>query len=370
VLAREGSLDNAFSAVGVVEVDERLITAVQARSPGFVERLHVRAQYDAVVAGQPLVDLYVPDWLAAEEDYLALRASKQPGASDLVDASIERMHQLAIPAPEIARLERDGKPLARVTIPAPDSGVAWEIGARDGQSVTPGTTLFKLAGLGTVWLTIDVPEAQAELVRVGQPAEVRASAYPDRVFRGSVSTLLPEVNAATRTVRARIELANPGRMLKPGMYVTVAFSGTGAKAPVVIPSEALIRTGKRNVVIVDAGDGRFTPTVVEIGRESGDLVEIRKGLANGQKVVVSGQFLVDSESSLKSALARLEARADTGIPPAAPASDTMAGHSPETSNQSGMQGALGSGQPDDMHGARSAGGMVMPAAPAPRAKKK
>ncbi|HVO88970.1 MAG TPA: efflux RND transporter periplasmic adaptor subunit [Casimicrobiaceae bacterium] len=349
VIAREGSLDSAVTAVGVVGVDERLITAVQARSPGYVERLHVRAQYDAVVAGQPLVDLYVPEWLGAEEEFLALRASKQPGAADLVDAARQRMHQLGIPASEIERLERDARPLARITVPAPESGVAWEIGARDGMSVTPGTTLFKLAGLGTVWLTVDVPEAEAAMVTVGLPAEVRAAAYPDRVFRGTVSTLLPEVNAATRTVRARIELANPGRILKPGMYVTVAFGGTASKALVVIPSEALIRTGKRNVVIVDAGNGRFTPTIVEVGRESGDVIEIRKGLSVGQRVVVSGQFLVDSEASLKSALARLAAAPDE-------AADTRPTREP--------------GAASDTQGGRSAGGSLTPAPAQPGTQRK
>ena len=305
VAAKEGTLETGFNAVGTVTVDERLLVAVQARSSGYIEKLHVRAQYDAVNAGQALVDLYVPDWLAAEEEWMTLKASTQPGAAELADAARHRLELLGVPEAEIARVGREGKPVARVTIPAPESGIVWEIGAREGQSVTPGTTLFKLAGIGTVWVTADVPEAQAALVRVGGTVEARATAYPNRMFRGTVNALLPELNAATRSVRARIVLDNPGGMLKPGMYATVAFGGQNGRASVLVPAEAVIRTGKRNVVIVASADGKFTPVEVEIGRESSDMSEVRKGLVAGQSVVVSGQFLVDSEASLKGALARL-----------------------------------------------------------------
>ncbi len=263
--AREGTLDTGFSAVGAVGIDERGLVAVQSRSPGYVERLHVRAQYDVVAAGAPLLDLYVPDWLAAEEELLALKASVQPGTAALADAARQRLRLLGVPEAEIARVERDGKPSARITVTAPQAGIVWEIGARDGMAVMPGTTLFRLAGIGTVWVIAEVPEAQAALVRVGAPVEARAAAYPDRAFKGSVNALLPEVNAATRTVRARIVLANPGGALKPGMFTTVAFGGAAAKPGVVVPAEAVIRTGKRNVVIVDAGQGRFAPVEVEVG---------------------------------------------------------------------------------------------------------
>ena len=325
---REGTLDTGFSAVGAVGIDERMIVAVQARSPGYVEKLHVRAQYDGVAAGAPLVDLYVPDWLAAEEELLALRASAQPGAAALADAARQRLRLLGVPEAEIARIERDRKPSARITLTAPQAGIVWEIGARDGMAVMPGTTLFKLAGLGTVWVIAEVPEAQAALVRVGAPVEARAAAYPDRAFKGSVNALLPEVNAATRTVRARIVLANPEGALKPGMFTTVAFSGATAKPGVVVPTEAVIRTGKRNVVIVDAGAGRFAPVEVEVARESGDLAEVRKGLAAGQRVVVSGQFLVDSEASLKGVLARIAANGQEGgaMVGEGAAADPHAGH--------------------------------------------
>jgi Cu(I)/Ag(I) efflux system membrane fusion protein len=219
-----------------------------------------------------------------------------------------------MPEPEIARVVREGRPSARVTVTAPQGGVVWEIGARDGMAVMPGTTLFKLAGIGTVWVTADVPEAQAALVRVAAPVEARAAAYPDRVFKGTVNALLPEVNAQTRTVRARIVLANPGGALKPGMFATVSFGGVAGKAGVLVPAEAVIQTGKRSVVIVDSGHGTFMPVEVEVGREAGELAEIRTGLEAGTRVVVSSQFLVDSEANLKAALTRIAAPApESGV---------------------------------------------------------
>jgi Cu(I)/Ag(I) efflux system membrane fusion protein len=327
-VATEGTLDTGFTAVGAVGIDERGLVAVQARSPGYVERLLVRAQYDGVSAGQPLAELYVPEWLAAQEELLALKASPQSGATELAESARQRLRLLGMPPAEIARIERDGKASARVTVTAPQGGIVWEIGARDGMAVMPGTTLFKLAGIGSVWVTADVPEAQASLVRSGEPVEARATAYPDRVFKGSVNALLPEVNAQTRTVRARIVLANPGGVLKPGMFATVKFGGAAPKQVVLVPSEAVISTGKRNVVVVDSGAGRFQPVEVGIGREAGDMTEIRSGLAAGQRVVVSGQFLVDSEASLKGALARIAATGDTVAQ--AGTADPHAGHATPT----------------------------------------
>jgi Cu(I)/Ag(I) efflux system membrane fusion protein len=306
-VAKEGTLDSGFGAVGMVGIDERGVVAVQARSPGYVERLHVRAQYDAVATGQPLADLYVPEWLAAQEELLALKASAQPGAAQLADAARARLRLLGMPDAEVARIEREGRPSARVTITAPQGGIVWEIGARDGMAVMPGTTLFRLAGIGMVWVIVDVPEAQALRVRVGAPVEARAAAFPDRVFKGNVNALLPELNVQTRTVRARVVLANPGGTLKPGMFATVALGADAGKPVVLVPAEAVIHTGKRSVVIVDSGEGAFAPVEVEVGRESGDLTEIRKGVVAGQRVVVSGQFLVDSEANLKGALTRIAA---------------------------------------------------------------
>jgi len=341
--ATQGTLDTGFSATGVVGIDERALVAVQARSQGYVERLYVRAQYDSVAAGQPLADLYVPEWLAAEEEWLALKASSGAQAKELADAARARLLLYGVPDTEIARIEREGRPSARVTVTAPQSGIVWEIGARDGMAIMPGVTLFKLAGIGTVWVTADVPEAQAEQVRVGAPVEARATAYPHRVFKGSVNALLPEINAQTRALRARIVLTNPDGLLKPGMFATVRFGGVAADTSVLVPAEAVIQTGTRSVVLVDAGDGKFVPRDVETGRRSADLVEIRKGLDAGQRIVVSGQFLVDSEANLKAALARMAAASEGGASaqPADAAASANAAQPPTVYRAEGVVRSVG-----------------------------
>jgi Cu(I)/Ag(I) efflux system membrane fusion protein len=201
-----------------------------------------------------------------------------------------------------------------VTLRAPVSGVVAELGAREGMTVTAGTTLFRIAALSTVWVVAEVPEAQAAMLVPGERAEARVPAYPDDVFTGRVSAILPDVNAVSRTVRARIEVANPVGKLKPGMYATVTLGGRGRTA-LLVPAEAVIRTGERSVVILAAGDGRFRAIDVEVGMESGADAEIRKGLKAGDRVVVSGQFLIDSEASLRTTLARLEgAGAEASVP--------------------------------------------------------
>jgi membrane fusion protein, copper/silver efflux system len=301
-----GTLDMGFSAVGSVSIDERGLTAVQSRVNGYVEKLYVRAQYDSVKTGQPLADIYAPEWLSAQDEYLALKRSLQPGADALAQAARERLALLGIPEEQIRAIERDGKSDSRITLHAPASGLVWELGVRDGVAVSPGMTLFKLAPLGTVWVNAEVPETQAALIRPGIPVEGQAAAFPDVVFKGKVEALLPDVNSTTRTIKARIVLANPGGLLKPGMFTRLQFGGHKENG-LMVPTEAVIYTGKRKVVIVADGDGRFRPVDVEVGRESGDLTEIHKGLQAGQRVVVSGQFLIDSEASLKTTLDRMNA---------------------------------------------------------------
>ena len=321
VEAKSGTLETGFRATGAVAVDERSLTGVQSRVQGFVERLHVRATYDPVRAGQPIADLFVPEWVAAQEELLALRASRLAGAEALVDAARQRLRQLGMPDDEIARVERERRSSGRVTVRAPIGGIVWEIGARDGMAVMPGQNLVRIAVLGTVWVIAEIPEAQAGLVAAGAPVEVRAASFPDRALRGTVQAMLPEVNAASRTVRARIELANPNGILKPGMYATVAFRGAKSPSGVLVPAEALIRTGTRDLVIVADGDGRYIPVDVEVGRESGDLAEIVRGVTPGTRLVVSGQFLIDSEASLRGALQRMNTEA-----PLVAQADPHAGH--------------------------------------------
>ena len=301
--AKSGALEQRFEAVGAVAFNERGVVQLQARAAGFVEKLHARAPLDPVKKGAPLVEILFPEWAGAQEEYLLLRKS---GSSELAQAARQRLMLLGMNEAQIAAVERDGKVTNRFTLTAPISGVIAELGVRQGMSVMPGMTLFRIVDLSTVWVNADVPEAQASWVTPGARVEARVQGYPDRAFEGRVGALLPEVNAQTRTVRTRIEVKNPAALLKPGMFATVVFRQGARRDSVLVPSEAVIRTGTRDVVIVALGDGRFRAAQVELGFESGGQSEIRKGVAPGDKVVLSGQFLIDSEASLSATVARLE----------------------------------------------------------------
>ncbi|MGQ0580032.1 MAG: efflux RND transporter periplasmic adaptor subunit [Betaproteobacteria bacterium] len=301
----KGTLAPAVEAVGSVAYNERDVAVVQARSNGFVEKLHVRAPLDPVRKGQALAELYVPEWVAAQEEYLSVRRMTGIRLEALVDGSRQRMRLVGMTEEQIRMVESTGKVHARLTVSAPIGGVVAELGAREGMTVMAGATLFRINGLTTVWVNAEVPENIAAQVRPGNMVEARTPALPGTTFKGRVSVILPEVNLATRTLKARIELANPGARLVPGMFATVNFAPAVRKEMLLVPTEAVIRTGSRSVVIVALGDGKFAPVDVEIGMESEGRTEIRNGLQAGQKVVASGQFLIDSEASLKGTATRM-----------------------------------------------------------------
>lgn len=304
-----GTLSTTVEAVGSAAFNERDVAVVQARSNGFVERLFVRAPLDPVRRGQPLAELYVPDWVAAQEEYLsAKRISAQAAGKTmdgLVDAARQRMRLAGMGEEQIRRVETTGAVQTRTTLTAPISGVVTDLAAREGMTVMAGAPLFRINGLSTIWVNAEVPENVAAIVRTGNVVDARAPALPGVIFRGTVSAILPEVNSATRTLKARVELANPDGRLAPGMFATVNFAPESRKSVLLVPSEAVIHTGKRSVVVVAQGDGRFAPVDVEVGIDSHGQTEIRKGLEAGQNVVVSGQFLIDSEANLKAGGARL-----------------------------------------------------------------
>ena len=303
----KGKLSAAIVAVGSVAYNERDVVLVQARSNGFIERLHVRVPLDLVRKGQPLAELYVPDWIAAQEEFLAVRRMQGSDMASVLDGARQRMRLAGMSSEQVRLVESSGKVHARMTIAAPVSGVIAELGARDGMTVTAGAQLFRINGISSVWVNAEIPENLAAKVRPGDAVEARAPALPGSVFKGKVSAILPEVNAATRTLKARIELANPNGQLVPGMFASLTFaSGGGASADVLlVPSEAVIQTGTRSVVMLAQEGGKFMPVEVELGSESNGQTEIRKGLALGQKIVVSGQFLIDSEASLKGTAIRM-----------------------------------------------------------------
>lgn len=294
------------AAVGYVQVDERRIARVEVRTQGWVERLHVRAVNDPVRAGQALAEIYSPELLQAQEEYLLARRMAEENAADepLARAARSRLALLGLPESEIGRLESAGRASRRIPLLAPVSGVVTELGVREGAMVQPGMPAFTLTDLSSVWILVEVPEAQAALLRQGQKAESRVQTLPGKVFEGRIDYIYPELNAQTRTVRARIALANPGLALKPGMFADVTLRLASRKA-LTVPAEAVIQTGTRAVVIVAEGE-RFRAATVKVGAESGERTEILSGLRQGEKVVASGQFLIDSEASLRTALARLE----------------------------------------------------------------
>ena len=314
----EGTLSPQVAAVGSIAWNERDQVLVQARATGYVERLHVRATLDRVAKGQAVAELYVPEWIAAQEEFLSVRRMQGTELAPLVDGARQRMRQVGMSEAQIALVESSGSTQPRMTLTAPIGGVVAELMAREGMTVMSGATLFRINGTATVWANAEVPESQAALLRPGARVQARSPAAPGATFGGRVQALLPEVNTTTRTVKARLELNNPQARLVPGMFVQMQFMDMRADKVLLIPTEAVIQTGRRTVVMLAEDNGRFRPADVEIGIESEGQTEVKRGLQAGQRVVVSSQFLIDSEASLKGVEARLNVEPDAGAANAAP----------------------------------------------------
>jgi len=313
-------LASAIRVPGTVTWDLRKAATISARADGIVTRLDVRAPYAAVVAGAPLVELLAPQWNSALAEYDALRHAQSAEAKDLRAAARQRLQVLGLTSADIASA-RPGTGAA-ITVHAPQAGIVTTLDVREGQRVTAGQTLMTLNGLSTVWIEAALPQAAAGAVRTGTPATVAVDALPGRVFHGSVETLLPDIDPTTRTQRARIVLDNPEGALAAGMFATVALDPAPGEAVPVVPDDALIATGSQARVIVAEDGGHFRPVAVHLGHSAGGYTEIRDGLDGGEKVVVSAQFLIDSEASLSGALERL---GDDEAPPAPAASAPMPG---------------------------------------------
>lgn len=306
---------SSFDAVGAVQFDERLSVAVQTRTAGYVERLAVRAPMERVVKGQVLATVFAPDWLGPLNDIVAL--TKAGASPELLAAARERTRAMSIPAELVRQAEEGGTPQARYTLVAPASGVIAELGVREEVAVSPGMTLFRIAGLERVWAVAEVPEAQAVRLQRGQKVNAVLQADPTQSFTGTMQEVLPQVNPATRTLQARFEVDNRGGKLVPGMLLRLQVAGPVA-VRLVVPAEAVIRTGTRAVTIVRKADGTFEPREVKLGVELGEQLEVVQGLAEGDEVVASGQFLVDSEARLRSVLGSMDA-----APPASAAASTV-----------------------------------------------
>ena len=298
--ARTGTLGSSLTATGTIEFNERDVAIVQARTGGFVQRVYARAPGDVIGAGAPLADILVPEWAGAQAEYLAVR---RIGDAGLAHAARQRLLLLGMPAGTVAAVERSGRPHNVVTISAPTGGTIKTLGVRAGMTVASGQTLAEVNGLGTVWLNAAVPEAMAGRLRPGQSATATLAAYPGERFMGRIAAILPSVAAESRTLTVRIELPNRAGRLRPGMFASVDL-GRAARSALLVPSEAIIRTGKRALVMLALPQGRYRPAEVQTGAEAGGQTEILAGLAEGEKIVASGQFLIDSEANLSGIEAR------------------------------------------------------------------
>ena len=306
-VARLGTLETRIDVPGTIDFNQRDVAIVQPRAGGFVQRTYRRAPGDVIHAGAPIVDLLIPEWGSAQTEFLAVR---KLGNSAFTVAARQRLRLLGIPEGTIASVERSGRPNNVITVTAPLGGVIQTLDVRPGMTVTAGQSLAQIIGLGTVWLNAAISEARAGEIRLGQTAIAELTGYPGEQFSGRIVGILPTANSESRTLTVRIELNNRGGRLRPGMFAKVHL-GDSARTAILVPSEAVIRTGRRTLVMLAEEKGRYRPAEVRVGRESGGQTEILAGLRDGERVVASGQFLLDSEATLTGIQARPIAQAAT-----------------------------------------------------------
>ncbi|MBY0248510.1 MAG: efflux RND transporter periplasmic adaptor subunit [Nitrospiraceae bacterium] len=305
------TLTQEIRTVGTVGYDERGLTQATLKTSGWVREVFVNSIGRPVRKGEPLFTFYSPDLLATQDEYLlALRAQAQLAASPLDEAKAnaaslvasarERLRLWEVTDAQIAALEHRGKAEPVLTVYAPSSGIVLKREALPGKYVEPGTTLYEVADLSTVWISADIYESEVASVKLDQPISVSFAAYPGETFHGKMAYIYPTLNAEARTVRVRFELLNPGLKLKPGMYGNVTLQ-TDEATVLVVPKEAILETGLRQLVFMDRGQGRYEQTLVKLGRRNQDNVEVMEGLKEGDRIVTSANFLLDAESKLASA---------------------------------------------------------------------
>ena len=311
--AEPRELRRTVQAVGTVQANERLLYRVAPRFEGWIEKLYVNTTGQAVGRGQPLMEVYSPDLVAAQEEYLiALRGAKDlkdsgPEAQALMqrlaEGVLRRLRNWEISEQELRALQQEGKPRRLLTYRSSANGVVLQKPGVQGMRFMPGDVLFEIADLSSVWVLADVSEQDIGLVRVGQEAKLRTVAYPDKTLAGKVVFLYPTIDTETRTAKVRIELANPGALLKPAMFADVELVADAARAKTLaVPESAVLDSGTRQVVLVRRGEGLFEPRTVKLGLRADGYVAVNEGLKAGEEVVVRANFLIDAESNLKAAL--------------------------------------------------------------------
>jgi Cu(I)/Ag(I) efflux system membrane fusion protein len=320
-------LADEVRASGRVAVDEARQYSVNARVAGWAESLRASATGQAVRKGETLLELYSPELVGAQEEYLqALRyagaasgaegegpgrhaAEARRAARELLASARSRLLNWGFPEGRIAELERRGAAERTLPIPSPASGVVLEKQVLQGQSVSPGMTLYRIADLSRVWVVASIYQADLGQVKVGSPAEIALSYLPGRTFGGRVAFVSPVLDPETRTAEVRVEVANTASLdLKPEMFASVILAAESSGPVVAVPEQAVIRSGRRNLAIVSLGQGYFEPRELVLGRSAGGWAEVLEGLREGESLVVSSQFLIDSESNLKAAIQRMQSR--------------------------------------------------------------
>lgn len=303
----QGQFARVVETVGTVAVDEHRIQVIQVRAPGWVERLDVRAAGDAVRRGQLLAGVYSPDLLAGQQELLIALTS---GDANLIQASRQRLILAGLSESQIAQVEQTRQPQRRINYYSTFNGYVMELGVRQGAAVERDTMLFQLADLSSVWINAEVPETQAAWIKAGDPVQAQVPALPGESYQGVVDYVYPELSMATRTLKLRVVVKNPGGHLRPGMFATARLQGIPKEQTLMVPTEAVIKTGERSVIIVADDANHFHPALVHIGAEYAGKSEIIDGLKLGQKVVASGQFLIDSEANLRGAFDNLTGSGD------------------------------------------------------------
>ncbi|MGP1679309.1 MAG: efflux RND transporter periplasmic adaptor subunit, partial [Burkholderiales bacterium] len=299
-------------AVATVQANERLLHTVTSKFDGWIQELYVNTTGQGVRIGEPLMEVYSPDLIAAQQEYLIAKrgvqtlaggsAEVQASMQRLVDSALQRLRNWDISETELRRLEQDGKGRQYLTLRSPANGVVLEKPSIQGKRFMAGEVLYQIADLSNVWLLAEVFERDLAHVRAGQSVQVKVDAYPEKVFAGKLTFIYPTLNNETRTAKARIELANPQALLKPSMHARAEFSSIHAKVPTLtVPDSAVLDTGTRQLVLVQRGEGRFEPRPVKLGARGDGYVEVLEGVKAGETVVVSANFLIDAESNLKAA---------------------------------------------------------------------
>jgi membrane fusion protein, copper/silver efflux system len=330
------TLSRPVRAPGIAKPDERTMHSVTLRADAFIERLYVEETGAHVSKGGPLFRIYSPAMVNAQVDYrIADPTGAGAGRPSSIKGADQKLRNLKVPSAAIDEMRRSGQPVMSFDWPSPADGYVMKKNIVEGQMVRMGEEIFLIAGLDKVWVIAEVAEQDAGLVSVGQPAKVRFRALPTEIFEGRVTFILHELDAVTRTAKVRIELDNLNHRIKHEMYADVEIgAGAGDEPRVAVPNSAVLNSGKRQIVLVARGEGRFEPRAVTLGLRGEEYTEITKGIAPGEDVVVAANFLIDAESNLRSALATFMAgsggRADKTDPPKEKSGNAIPMHSRET----------------------------------------